>query len=117
MRVADLTTQQRRIDDILRREGQLQAASDRVSSGQRIQSPSDAPDEIAQLLRARAQVATLSRRQSGIDNALPYMQATEATLRDISSALLSARQLALQANNATLNPEDRQALAEQVLRF
>src|SRR5437667_10960675 len=114
MRVTNLTVQQQRIQDILRREEQMETANNRVSTGQRIERPSDAPDEIAQLLRARSQIAELTRRQIGIEDALPFMQAGESVLGDISAALLSARQSALQANNGSASPEERQAPEHQV---
>jgi flagellar hook-associated protein 3 FlgL len=117
MRVTNLALQQQRIGEILRREEELESATNRVSSGQRIQRPSDAPDQIAQLLRAQSTVAELNRRQASVENALPFMQASESALGDISSALLSARQSALQANNGTLSPEERQTLTDQVLQI
>jgi flagellar hook-associated protein 3 FlgL len=117
MRITNLTTRQRRIGDIMRQQERLEEARDRVSTGLRIQKPSDSPTEIAELLRARTQVAELTRRRASTDVYLPFMRASEAALGDISSALRDVRNLVLQANNGTASPEQRQVLAEQVGRL
>ncbi len=117
MRITNLMTRQRRIGDILERQEQLEGARDRVSTGLRIRKPSDSPNEIAELLRARTQVAELTRRRANTDVHLPFMRASEAALGDIMGALREVRNLVLQANNGTVSPEQRQILSEQMARL
>jgi len=117
MRITNLWTRERRLGEMLRGQERLEAARERVSSGRRIQDPSDAPNDIAELLRVRAQVAELSRRQDGIDATLPGMKATEAALGDLSAALREVRTLTLQARNGTASAEQHGVLADQVGRI
>jgi flagellar hook-associated protein 3 FlgL len=117
MRVTNLINQQRRVAELLRGQERLEAARDRVSTGRRIQRPSDNPGEIADLLRTRSQISDLERRTGSIDSALPSMRASEAALGDLSGLLREARVLTLQANNAAVNSEQRQALADQLGRI
>jgi flagellar hook-associated protein 3 FlgL len=102
------------VSELLRGQERLEKARDRLSSGQQLQQPSDAPGEIAALLRARSEVAALTRRQGNIDANLPAMRATEAALGEITSALREARTLTLQARNATASEDQRATLAAQV---
>jgi flagellar hook-associated protein 3 FlgL len=117
MRVTTLYTRERRIDALLRQQARVEEARERVSSGRRIQCPSDAPGEIGELLRTRGHVAELTRRRDAADAFLPSMRSAEATLGEISGALREIRTLALQANNAATSEEQRVSLSEQVQRL
>lgn len=117
MRVTTLQSLQRRIAEILQGQERLEAARDRVSSGRRIQRPSDSPAEIAELLRARTLVADLEQRRATADAFLPHMRASEMALGEIAGAVREIRILALQANNGTISPEQRLTLGEQVQRL
>src|SRR5713101_1790753 len=116
MRVSTLQNQEWRTADILAGESRLEAAQQRVSTGRRVQRPSDDPAAIAALLRTNSNVAELTRQRAGADSALPFMKATEAALSDMTGALRDAQTLAIQANNATMSPEQRQVLADQIER-
>src|SRR5438045_3942951 len=116
MRVTSFTTRERRTADVLAGEARLEQARDRVSTGHRVERPSDAPDQIAELLRVKSEITDLTRKKDGADAALSGMQAGEAALNDMSDALREVRTLALQANNGTLTAEDRGAIADQIAR-
>lgn len=117
MRVTTLQTRERRIDALLRQQVRVEKARDQVSSGRRIQRPSDSPGEIGELLRTRGDVAELGRRSAATEALLPAMRAGEAILGEISGALREVRNLALQANNDTGSDEQRASLADQVARL
>src|SRR5947207_527164 len=114
MRITTLMTRDRRLAEIQQREQQLEETRQRVSTGQRIQNPSDDPGAIGELLRVHSQVEQMTQRQNNIDAALPAMKASEAALGDISTALRSAQTLALQARNGTVSDDQRQVLADQL---
>src|SRR5689334_15187480 len=113
MRVTTLTVRDRRIADILAGQERLEETQSEVSSGKRIQRPSDAPDQMAELLQTRSDAATLTRQRDAADAALPGMQSTESALDSMGQALRQARTLALQANNSTVSPDQRQVIADQ----
>src|SRR5262245_458023 len=114
MRVTNLQNRQHHIAELLRGEERLDQTRDRVSTGRRIENPSDAPGDIAELLRTQSHVAELTRRQSATDGALVSMRASEAALGDVSNSLRQARTLALQARNGTVSADQRQVLADQI---
>ncbi len=117
IRTANALTSQRRIAEILRGQERLEAARDQVSSGRRLQRPSDSPTEIAELLRTRSNVVELTRRRDSADAFLPAMKASVSALDDMTNALREVRTLTLQAVNGTTNPEQRQVLGDQIDRI
>lgn len=114
MRITYRLEHERRVADLMRGEERLAAARDQVSTGRRIQRPSDAPDEIGELLRVRSDLAVLTQRQAAADAALPGMQASDSALGDIATALHEVRTFALQAQNSTASTEQRQVLGDQI---
>src|SRR5439155_7499432 len=75
MRVTTLQSRDQRIGEILREEERLQTAQDQVSTGLRIQRPSDDPHAIAELLRTHSDVAGLTQQKESATAALTTMQA------------------------------------------
>jgi flagellar hook-associated protein 3 FlgL len=114
MRVTSLAVRDQRIAEVLAEESRLQRAQEQVSTGQKLRRPSDAPDQIAELLRVRSSVAELTQTRAGMDAALPGMQASSAALQNMTDALRQAKTLGLQANNAALSADDRAAIADQI---
>ena len=114
MRVTTLMTSEQRTADILQAEQRLASAQDQVSSGKKLQRPSDAPGQIAALLQTRSDIANLTRQRDGADAALTDMQTGEAALNDMSTALTQIRTLTLQANNATVSADQRGVIADQI---
>jgi flagellar hook-associated protein 3 FlgL len=114
MRVTSLMTTQQRTAEILQTEERLANAQAQVSSGQKVQRPSDAPDQIAALLQARSDMASMTRQRDGADAALTDMQTSESTLNDMSTTLRQIRTLTLQANNATVSADQRGVIADQI---
>src|SRR5205807_2760478 len=114
MRVTTLQSRDQRIGEILREEERLQTAQDQVSTGLRIQRPSDDPHAIAELLRTHSDVAGLTQQKESATAALTTMQAGDAPLGDIATALRQAQTAALQANNATSSPQQREILAGEI---
>ncbi len=114
MRVTTLQARDQRIADVMRDEQRLEETQSQVSTGKRIQRPSDAPDDIATLLQTDSDVAALTRQRAGADAALPTMQASDAALGNIATALQQARTLTQQANNSTISADQRQTIAGQI---
>jgi flagellar hook-associated protein 3 FlgL len=114
MRVTNQQTHQARLAEIMRGQEALAEAQSRVSTGLKVNKPSDAPGQIAELLRIKSKSVELGRRKSSIDEMTPTLQATESTLGDITVALRSAKSLALQAANASTSDDQRALLADQI---
>jgi flagellar hook-associated protein 3 FlgL len=89
-------------------------ASAQVSSGQRVQQPSDDPAAWAQAERLGVRSAESTQRGSAIASARGSLSATDGALATIASALAQAQALATQMANGTIDASQRGVAAVQV---
>ncbi len=85
-----------------------------MSSGRRINNPSDDPVGTIRDLDYRAELSKNLQYRGAIDQALNWMGSYENDLDDINSMLSSARELAVAMSNGTYDDEARQASANEV---
>ena len=115
MRITTWNTTQHRLGRMLESQSRLATLQSQVSSGKKLERPSDDPAAASELLPLQTRLAERQQRMGNIDAASPLMGATESALADISTALASARTAGQQANSsATVSPAQRTALAAQV---
>jgi flagellar hook-associated protein 3 FlgL len=92
----------------------LQDLQEKLSSGKLVSKPSDNPISIAQLNIYKSKKSQHEQFIKTVDNSLSWLQATENNLSDISTSLVSIREICVQAGNGTLNQEGLNALLYQV---
>ena len=92
----------------------LEKLQGQLSSGKRILKPSDDPVAVSKSLKLRADLAYNQQYVSNADNAISWLEATESALKDLGDVLNRARELAVQASNGALAPEDRMAIADEI---
>lgn len=115
MRITTWNTTQHRLGRMMESQSRLATLQTQVSSGKKLERPSDDPAASSELLPLQTRLAERQQRMSGIDSASPLMSATESALADIGTALASARTAGQAANNsATVSQAQRAALAAQV---
>lgn len=115
MRVTTLYNQMEQTAELMQSESRVQQTQQEVSTGLKVQQPSDAPSQIGQILQVQAGIAETQTRQSDITAALPVAQAGESALSQLSSTLQSIQSLALQASSsATQTSSSLAALANQI---
>lgn len=85
-----------------------------ISTGQSINQPSDNPAGVQQELRLQKLLDQNQQYQTNGQNASGFLQETGSALSSLIKVLNTADQLAVEANNSTLNASDRQNLAQQV---
>jgi flagellar hook-associated protein 3 FlgL len=93
---------------------QLDTVQGQISRGRRIDAPADDPVAFARAALLRREQAASTATQRGIDAASRRLTATETTLESVSTLVQRARELALQANNATQSAADRQTIANEL---
>ncbi|MEW6745879.1 MAG: flagellar hook-associated protein FlgL [Planctomycetota bacterium] len=112
-------TQKILFDNFLRhtRHSQLELfeAQVQLSTGRRLNSPSDDPVGAARVLALADSQQRLETFEGNIGIADSFLAASEAALMGASDLVTEARTLAVQANNGTLSEEDRRDLADRVL--
>lgn len=85
-----------------------------ISTGRRVNRPSDDPVASARASTLRRDLAKAATTNRNIDAANHRLRAAEITLAAIGELSLRARELALAGNNAALSADDRAVMAQEV---
>lgn len=92
-------------------QGELSKTQEQLSVGKQIVKPSDAPDKAALVTRLESELS----RQTGYQDTLKAVNirltAEETSLKNTSDVMYRIKELAVQAANDTLSPQDRQSVA------
>lgn len=96
---------------------QVDALQASIATGKRIATPDDDPIAAARLKTIDRALAANVAQQNGIDRATSRLTATDAALAGAGTVFQRAKEIALQANTATLNPVDRATLAAEVAQL
>jgi flagellar hook-associated protein 3 FlgL len=105
------TTFLRNLNDISSR---MQRAQGEMSSGLKVQKPSDAPDEIGLMLQLRASLDRNSQVRTNLGRVKAEVDGAESSLQTAASVLDSVRSLGTQGATDFSTPATRQNLAGQV---
>jgi len=85
-----------------------------ISSGKRMLAPSDDPTAASRAAQMRSSLAQVAQYADNVELATQKLNTVDGLLGDLSTAIRSARDIALQAANGTLSADSRQALALQL---
>jgi flagellar hook-associated protein 3 FlgL len=88
-----------------------------IATGKRVNRPSDDPAATVQILGARAGQAELQQQQRVLVQGRTLLRQCDQVLGEMGSALEQVRDLLLQAEDSTLSPTVREALATQIGRI
>lgn len=102
-----LTAMETHADKLLQIQEQL-------SSGKRVNTPSDDPVAVTKLHNLNKSIATIDQFVENGRYAKSQLELEDTVLDDATSVLQRARELAIQTMNETYNPADRQATAEEI---
>lgn len=93
-------------------ENQLDKTNREVSSGLRVQTVSDAPEDISEILQVNAEIAENNQVQNNLQQVQTEVNAAEGAINTATTLMDSASQLA--AEGASSGSVDRAQLASQV---
>ena len=113
MRVSTLQVYRQATDSMMRTLGDLFRLNEQISSGKRINKPSDDATGIARALGYKVEISAGEQYIKNIGDAETAISFTENTLSSVSSALARASELAVQGANGTLDASSRSALAAE----
>jgi flagellar hook-associated protein 3 FlgL len=97
-----------------RARDEMQAASDQVSSGVRVQHPWDDPGAAAQVIVFHSDAQRAAAIGQGAQRASSELNAADDALSTANDLLAQARDLAVQFSNDTYSPEERLAASKAV---
>ncbi len=95
-------------------QGRMNQLQNQLSSGHRINRPSDDPVGIQNAMRLKSNISSVEQWKNNADEALSYMNTTDSTLGEITSMLQRVRELTVQGANGTLATVDKGAIADEV---
>ncbi len=99
--------------DLKRIEDVEAEASRQISSGRRVERPSDSPGDVTELIALRAELDRTAQITSNLERVSAEVNAADVALDDAVRTLDAARALALQAAGSLRTAEERAILAEQ----
>lgn len=96
---------------------QMAKRQEELSSGRRLNRPSDDPGGVVSALRFRARLAEDLQYKRNMDDAIAWLNTTDAALREAVSTLQRVREIAVAGANQTLPTESLEALAKEVAQL
>lgn len=120
MRITNTITHQSALRMLLTSQRQINAASERVSTGLRFTRASEDPSGAAQVMRASTSLRAIDQYRRNVGAARTRLDTEETVLDQLSTALLRARELGIAQASGTANGETRkmvQAEVDQLLGF
>ncbi|MBV1788863.1 flagellar hook-associated protein FlgL [Marinobacterium sp. D7] len=112
-----LSTQQffsQNLDTVRNGNAELFKYQQQLASGKKISQASDDPLAATQINKYEHVIARSEVFASNVDVAERRLKLEESTLALVSDSVLRIKDLAIQANNATLNDTDREIVAEEL---
>jgi flagellar hook-associated protein 3 FlgL len=92
----------------------LSTSEQQLSSGYKLNQPSDDPYGASQALKLRADLASNKQYQSNVQDANSWQNVADTALGDIGDSIQRARDLVLQGANDTNASSDRQAIVTEL---
>lgn len=92
----------------------LQKTQEQLSTGKRVNNPSDDPVAAARILKLDQQVAQIDQYQRNADLAENRLQQEESSLKSATDLIQRIRELTVQAGNGSLSAADRKSIAAEL---
>ncbi len=93
---------------------EMRKLENQIASGVKYEKPSDNPVDMVRALGYRRSLEEIDRYQVSIREGKSYLRTMEGAYEGLENLVMRAKQLAIQARNDTLSPENRQAIAAEV---
>ena len=114
MRIATANAYDVGLDTLARRQADLNALQDQLTTGKRVNRASDDPAAAARAERALASIGRSDTSQRAVDASKVLITQAESTLGDAGDLLQRARELMVSAGNATYSDTDRKGIADEL---
>jgi flagellar hook-associated protein 3 FlgL len=114
MRITTANAYETSVDNLQRRQQELQQAQDRMTSGKRVARASDDPTAAARVERALATSARALADQRGVEASRNAMQQAEGALGTAVEVMQQVRELLVAAGNGTYTDAERANYAARI---
>ena len=114
MRISTLQAFNNGVSGLQRNYANVTRTQEQISTGDRILTPADDPVASVRLLQLDQQQSVLDQYNSNLTAAKNSLTQEEVTLNSVNTVLQRVRELAVQAGNGALDPEDRKSIASEL---
>lgn len=114
MRITQGMLNQQMLTDIQANLNRVSTLQNEVSTGKRINQPSDDPVGVGYVMEYNNELAYYNQYQNNASQATNWMTNTESSLQQATQVMQRARDLAVQGASDTLTASDRQSIASEV---
>ncbi|UNG17138.1 flagellar hook-associated protein FlgL [Stutzerimonas zhaodongensis] len=114
MRISTLQAFNNGVAGIQRNYSNATRTQEQISTGNRILTPADDPVASVRLLQLEQQQNVLSQYNSNLTAAKNSLTQEEVTLNSVNTVLQRVRELAVQAGNGALDPQDRKSISAEL---
>lgn len=114
MRISTRQTFLNSISNMQNSQTKLADLQNQLSTGKRLNKPSDDPVAAAQVVKLNRELAQTEKYQENIDVTQRRLELEETILDDINTAMDRLRELTIQAGNGILNDYDRKGIATEL---
>ena len=114
MRISTAGFHRATLEALNSRQADLAKTQGQIASGKRVGSPSDDPSAMVHILQLQRGLAQSEQYGRNGGTAMNRLSLEEQSLADATSILQSVRDLAVQANSASLSDSDRAAIATEI---
>jgi flagellar hook-associated protein 3 FlgL len=114
MRITNNMVSDRVIADLQSRYAAMADTQLQISTGRRVNQPSDDPTAAAQERLRLSELSGITGSQSSVESAQTALNASESSLEGVRSVLSRANELALSAANGSLSQDDRVTIANEI---
>lgn len=88
-----------------------------LSTGKKIQVPSDDPVGASKSLRLRTDLNEIQQFKRNLNDSISWLETTEIAMDNIGTILHRARELTVQASNGVYTPEDTQKIKSEIAQL
>ncbi len=114
MRISTLQAFNNGVAGLQRNYASVTRTQEQISTGNRILTPADDPVASVRLLQLDQQQSVLGQYNSNLTAAKNSLTQEEVTLNSVNTVLQRVRELAVQAGNGALDPQDRKSIAAEL---
>jgi flagellar hook-associated protein 3 FlgL len=114
MRVTNNMVSDHVLSDLQARYQALATSQTQISSGRRVNAPSDDPTAAAQERLRQSELSGIKSSQTSVAGVQARLNSTESSLENLRSVLARANEIALEGANGTMSQSDRNAIADEV---
>jgi flagellar hook-associated protein 3 FlgL len=114
MRISTQQIYTQGIESFQHQQAKLSKLQEQISTGVRLTKPSDDPSASTRVLELEQSLSLINQYQSNISSAENRLELEEGTLSGLDNLVVRVRELAIQANNASLDDVALRAIGIQI---